>query len=188
MEKITLRNGIRLMAFVFLAMVATGAWISPAAAQNSQPSQGYGISPPQLVDVYAPGQMPAGGIWRVYLEGYDPDGDMERIHAVVSQLEGERWYSQIITLDAGEGGHFAGYLSLQVPYFNGTSTVVVKLTIVDHAGNKSESREERVRIGYTSNETLPEKWLAVAGNRIANLFFKVRDPYWDNSNDVNYRP
>ena len=172
---ITPRLSARLKMAVFgiLFLLAQGC---ASVYYAPKPANCCGPNPPLFQDAYAPARINSGAIWRVYIDGYDPDADMKDLYIEVSQLEGERWYKQFLPLPAGLQQHFRGYLSLRIPYFNGTSTVLMKVMIRDWGGHKSPVIEQKVEIGYAGQDILPQRWADAANNEIGAVHFKVRDP------------
>ena len=82
-----------------------------------------------------------GGIWKIYIEAEDPDGDMFRIASVVHQPGYGYYATDWIILKAQYRKHFKGYLqwntfgSMQLREW---THITLKVSVLDKAGNESK--------------------------------------------------
>lgn len=97
---------------------------------------------PVITNAYAVEKGYYGTVWRVYLEAYDPDGDMWRIAAVADQLGYGRYTPDWIQVKSPYRKEFKGYLqwntfSSKTNYLREWTQVTLTISIFDRAGNES---------------------------------------------------
>ena len=138
-----------------------------------------GGEPPVILDFYGSESVRPGATWKVFLEGTDPDGDIQSIIAQLSQ-PGIGYYPTDFTYIKGadrEG--FVGYLILRTPrdYNLLQEYVEVKLSLMDCEGNKSEAVSLTLRFdnksGYGSQE-VPEKWQDADKRKLGTIMVEIR--------------
>ena len=140
-----------------------GAKEAPAGAQ------------PAFEDSFAVSSVWPGQDWHIYVKGSQPDGQMDYIWVVVSQLGGNMWYNDIIRLKGDNRKHFEGYITLPIPRFfpkRSWEYVTVEMRIKDTAGRYSEKRVHELEIGSPTKEVLPTEWRSVANQELGTIFFR----------------
>jgi hypothetical protein len=83
-----------------------------------------------------------GYVWKIYLEGEDPDGQMLRIASVVDQPGNGRYPTDWIYLKPQYRNHFKGYIqwntfSSKTGELREWTQITLTVSILDKAGNKS---------------------------------------------------
>jgi hypothetical protein len=83
-----------------------------------------------------------GYIWKIYIEGEDPDGDMLRIASVVDQVGYGHYPTDWIYLKSPNRKYFKGYLqwntfSSRASRLEEWTQITLKVSVIDKAGNES---------------------------------------------------
>ena len=98
-------------------------------------------SAPVITFAWAQERIRQGEDWRIFIAATDPDGDMYRIYCRIEQLGGQGYRPDISNIKKGMEGQLTGYLVLrthsQQDFFG--LYLTLKLTILDRAGNESQS-------------------------------------------------
>ena len=165
------RQGQKLPLWLGLVLVLIAA-CSPVVPAGPPPDAQLPGNSPQLLDSFAVSVLRSGQTWQIFVEGNDPDGDMKDIWVVASQLGGNMWSNQFITLKGEDRRRFMGYLAMPTPgnwRFSGWETVRVEVHIRDYAGLHSESRTHEVVIGSAAPEPTPAKWNEAARHRLGTI-------------------
>lgn len=158
--------------FLFLSGCAPVSWV-PAQAPESQ-AIGVGQAP-RLEDGFAVSSLWGGQTWRIFLRGSDPDGDMEYLWVVITQL-GKHSETQLVHLKGPDRAGFSGFLALNTPSWLRTWDFVrVEVRIRDRAGNLSDKATFEAQIGFAPREGLPAQWTDATRNHLGTLFFQFRD-------------
>jgi hypothetical protein len=132
-----------------------------------------GPNPPLFEDSSALSSIWDGQMWKIFIEGSDPDGDMQHIWVVVTQYGGNMWSNHSVPLTGENRSHFSGYLALYTPRLRqGWERVRVDMKIRDEAGHYSNERSQEVMIGASPGGVIPEKWRPAAQNRLGTIFFE----------------
>jgi hypothetical protein len=96
---------------------------------------------PRLEATFANATIPPRSLWRIYLKGTDPDGDMQFIQVLVTLP----WDSSPIRLplEADHNQSVSGYVSLDTMHLMDFSPWWIRLnvTLEDRAGNRSRIAE-----------------------------------------------
>ena len=133
----------------FISLFLTLAFFVPCQgwAQALFPSnEGRGVKPgthaPIVTHSFAVEQGPYGYIWKIYIEGDDPDGDMFRIASVVDQVGYGHYPTDWIYLKREYGQHFRGYIqwntfSPAASYLMEWTQITLKVSVFDKVGNES---------------------------------------------------
>lgn len=159
--------------FLLLLTALFLAGSAHSAPPTNPPSNSHS---PEIEDSFAVSSLWGGDIWRVFVQGSDPAGDMKYIWAEITQV-GSKNSSEIVPLKGDARRRFSGYLALYTPhYLRSWETVKVEIRIRDEAGNYSNVRTHEVTIGAPTKEGIPEKWAQAAQNRIGTIFFDFERP------------
>jgi len=83
-----------------------------------------------------------GYIWKIYIEGEDPDGDMLRIASVAVQTGHGSYATDWIFLKPEYQKHFKGYIQWNTfgaydGYLREWTNITLKVSVFDKAGNES---------------------------------------------------
>jgi hypothetical protein len=83
-----------------------------------------------------------GYIWKIYLEGEDPDGEMLRIASVVDQPGYGHYPTDWIYLKPGFQKHFKGYIQWSTFSSKGIALkegdqIILRVSVIDNLGNES---------------------------------------------------
>ena len=111
----------------------------------------HGKNPPVIGQSFASDRLNPGGLWKIYLQASDPDGDMEAILAAVDQ-PGIGAYPASITRIKGENGkELSGYIFLNTSGqrdddFLDNQELEVSVQIRDKAGHTSKPITHKVLI------------------------------------------
>ncbi len=171
--QITIKAALLLLFLAFTASCSSMGSYSgvytptiPPAAAASAPGH-----PPQILDSFAVSSLWQGQMWRIFVQGEDPDGDMDHLWVFVTQV-GQKTANDIIVLKGNDRRAFAGYLALNTPRRIGLwETVRVEIKIKDRAGNYSPVRIHEALIGSPTTEAIPSKWAQFDDRRLGNIFF-----------------
>lgn len=157
-----------LVLAMFFGCASTGG---PKAWEPGVPP---GPHPPKIEGAFAVSSMWMGKIWEIYIEGSDPDGDMDYIWAEVSQLGGHMWDQHLIRLKGPDQSRFKGVITLPTPSFQSRKIweiLRVTLRIRDRGGHYSDPVTLEVELGKPTQEPIPESWLEVRKKRLGVIFF-----------------
>ena len=110
-------------------------------AQTAVPG-GPGSSPPVITHWFAADKGIYGSAWQIYLEAEDPDGDMARIAAVVTQVGYGYYPTNWTNLSGTDGKSLKGYLqwntfSSEAGHMPEWTQITVAVTVIDRSGNQS---------------------------------------------------
>ena len=97
---------------------------------------------PIITHAFAVEKGKYGYIWKIYLEGEDPDGQMLRIASVVDEPGAGRYPTDWIYLNPQYRNQFKGYLqwntfSSHVAYMPEWTQITLRVSVLDKAGNES---------------------------------------------------
>ena len=164
----------RLAGAMIFALVAAFSLSSCASMSGVVPRAipGEAGSPPVLEDVFAPRYLFAGQIWKIYVAGHDPDGDMKDFWVRVTQHGGNEYSDQFVPIRGAEKGRFSGYLALYTPTWleaEGYTEVTAEIHVRDARGNYSAMRTVNVRINGGGSEAVPERWQGA--RQLGTIFF-----------------
>jgi hypothetical protein len=151
-------------AWMVIALVGAGAMAGPGAAPGA----------PRIDDRFAVSSLWQGQIWKIFVSGSDPDGDMDYIWLQVSQLGGNMWDNHLVRLHGANQSSFSGYISFPTQNYTlrrGWETVRVEMRIRDRAGHYSAPVTLEVEIGSPTRQAVPEKWARVANNQLGTVIF-----------------
>jgi len=120
---------------IVLALAFLG--VSPDWAQPKQAKRG-----PMIAHAFAVEKGKYGYIWKIYIEGDDPDGQMLRIASVVDQPGYGRYPANWTYLKPEYQKHFKGYIqwntfSSKAPTMREWTQITLRVSAYDKAGNKS---------------------------------------------------
>lgn len=101
-----------------------------------------GTHAPVITHTFAVDKGYYGYIWKIYIEGDDPDGNMLRIACVVDQVGYGHYPTAWIYLKPEYGKHFKGYIqwntfSSRAGYITEWTRITLKVSIFDRNGNES---------------------------------------------------
>ena len=119
-----------MMALVFVASPPVGAQPKTEAKK------------PIITRAFAVDKGIYGYIWKIYIEAEDPDGDMQRIAAVVDQVGYGHYPTDWIYIKPQYGKSFKGYIqwntfSSKASYLREWTQITLRVSITDKAGNES---------------------------------------------------
>jgi hypothetical protein len=142
----------RLIVILGISCVVAGALGCAVLDERTQQEleAAYGPHPPQWEATYAAEWAEPGAVWRMYLKGTDPDGDMQFIHLWMDVSN--RAFTPIrLTIDPDQRHNLSGYLILQTWEFGPDHSLFViepvrfLVTLEDRAGHRSETVEIYLR-------------------------------------------
>lgn len=139
-----------------------------------EPGPPAGPNPPKIDGAFAVSSMWLGKTCEIFVEGSDPDGDMDYLWAEVSQLGGHMWDQHLIRLKGPDQKRFKGVIEMPTPSFFSRKiweTVRVTLRIRDRAGHYSEPKTLEVELGKPTRETVPDAWKEARQYRLGVIFF-----------------
>jgi hypothetical protein len=102
-----------------------------------------GTHAPIITNAFAVDKGYSGYIWKIYVEGEDPDGEMLRIASVVEQPGVGGYPTDWIYLKPPYQKHFKGYIQWNTFGGSGSSylwewtQITLKVSVFDKAGNES---------------------------------------------------
>ena len=160
------------MILLTLILIPRGALSAPAAPPGPAGHE------PVITDSFAVSSI-WGGPWMVFVEGFDPKGDMIYLWFEVTQLGGHN-QTEIVYLKGQNRRDFSGYVAIYMPdRISGWETVRVEIRAKDAAGNYSEKRTHEVRVGAPTTEGTPDKWRMSTANRLGNIYFPFESDHSD---------
>jgi hypothetical protein len=133
-----------------------------------------GPNPPRIDGTFAVSSMWLGKTWEIFVEGSDPDGDMDYIWAEVSQLGGHMWDQHLIRLKGSDQARFKGVIELPTPSFFSRKiweTLRVTLRLRDRAGHYSDPVTLEVELGAPTRQPVPERWAEARSHKLGTIFF-----------------
>lgn len=132
--------------------------------------------PPVLIDHYAAAVIRPGTTWKIYLEAKDKDGDMVYIATMLYQTGFGYYATDYTRLTGKERKKFAGYIALRTP--PEVSLIQDKFTMEVLVRDRQRNSSEVIKLPLTFNqverEHIPDKWQAVAKNRLGVVVTGVR--------------
>lgn len=151
--------------------------IAPGGVMSAPPEPpGFGGHQPVISDSFAVSSV-WGGPWMVFVEGFDPKGDMIYLWFEVTQV-GNRNQTEIVYLRGEDRRNFMGYVAIHMPTrIRGWETVRVEIRAKDAAGNYSEQRVHEVRVGAPTTQAVPAKWQGASF--LGNIFFPFESDHDD---------
>jgi hypothetical protein len=99
-----------------------------------------GTHAPIITNAFAVDKGYNGYIWKIYIEGEDPDGNMLRIASVVEQPGVGGYPTDWIYLKPQNQKHFKGYIqwnTFGASYLREWTQITLKVSVFDWAGNES---------------------------------------------------
>jgi hypothetical protein len=132
--------------------------------------------PPVLIDYYAAAVIRPGTTWKIYLEAKDKDGDLDYIATMLYQTGFGYYATDYTRLTGKERKEFAGYIALrtapEVSLIHDKFTMEV--LVRDRQRNSSEIIKLPLTFNQVERENIPDKWQAVAKNRLGVLVTGVQ--------------
>ena len=127
----------RILWFLSIALGVLLIGVSQDWAQPKPEKRG-----PIITHAFAVEKGKYGFIWKIYLEGQDPDGQMLRIASVVDEPGVGRYPTDWIYLKPQYRSHFKGYLqwntfSSKAGYMPEWTQITLRVSVLDKAGNES---------------------------------------------------
>jgi hypothetical protein len=110
---------------------------------------------PVLSRSFASAQISPGELWRVYLQAFDPEGDMKAIYCLAEQPGIGAHPVSITRILNDQQGELSGYLYLKTAGATGLNFGALSLTVQtrDQAGNFSEP----VSFSFSFNPRAPQE-------------------------------
>lgn len=117
-------------------------WTQPLFPPREGKEVKPGTHAPIVTRSFAVERGSYGYIWKIYIEGEDPDGDMFRIAATVDQVGYGHYPTDWIYLKREYGQHFRGYIqwntfSPTASYLMEWTQITLKVSVFDKVGNES---------------------------------------------------
>ena len=128
------------MAGLVLTLFLAG-WATVINAQEK--GAPFGKTPPTIMAYFAASELRGGDTWKIYLNAFDPDGDMKYIVASIDQAGMGAYSASYTRIAKGRGKEFSGYVFLNTMAGAAyTSTIFYNLRLTvqiqDRAGNYSQ--------------------------------------------------
>lgn len=151
--------------------------MTPARAMSAPPGPAVpGGHQPVISDSFAVSSL-WGGPWMVFVEGYDPNGDMIYLWFEVNQV-GYPSQTEIVYLKGENRRNFKGYVAIYIPTLTvGWETVRAEIRAKDAAGNYSEKIVHEARVGAPTTEAVPAKWQGASF--LGNIFLSFESDHDD---------
>ena len=131
-------------------------------------------SKPVILDSYAPQNVKAGEVWKIFIKAEDIDGDMKDIVFKISPAGTSFFTYSITPIHEGERGQLAGYLFVKTPPSPYIQGKMFHLTIYirDQEGRQSDPIGLLLHFNGTSETEfeMPEKWQFASSNKIGGIF------------------
>jgi len=137
-------------------------------------AQAQAANAPELLDSFAVSSVWPGQDWHIFVKGADPNGQMDHIWIVVSQLGGNMWSNHVIPLKGDDRKSFSGYINLPIPNFishRGWEYVEIEMKIRGNDGNYSQKRVLELTIGSPAKESIPSEWQSAQNRQLGTIFF-----------------
>ena len=117
-------------------------WTQPLFRYEGGTQVKPGTHAPIITNAFAVDKGQYGYIWKIYIEGEDPDGDMLRIAAVADQAGYGHYPPDWIYLKPANGKHFKGYIqwntfSSRAGFLREWTEITLKVSVFDKVGNES---------------------------------------------------
>ena len=144
------------------------------AGGRSFAAQAQAANAPEFLDSFAVSSVWPGQNWQIYVKGADPNGQMDHIWVVVSQLGGNMWSNHVIPLKGDERKSFSGYINLPIPNFirhTSWEYLTIEMKIRDASGNYSQKRVQELTIGSPTKESVPTEWRSAENRQLGTIFF-----------------
>ena len=124
---------------VFTLFLSGCATVMNAQEKDASP----GKTAPTITAYFAASELRGGDTWKIYLNAFDPDGDMKYIVASIDQAGMGAYSASYTRIAKGRGKEFSGYVFLNTMASAAyTSTIFynlrLTLQIQDRAGNYSQ--------------------------------------------------
>lgn len=131
-------------------------------------------SPPVLEDSFAVSSIPSGAVWNVFVQASDPEGDMDHLWIVVTQL-GKRVITENLVLTGPDRRAFSGYFKVypRGARFSPWENLRVEIRIRDRAGNLSARAEHETQMGFQTREMVPAKWASATRHSLGTILFDL---------------
>lgn len=132
--------------------------------------------PPVLIDYYAAAVIRPGTTWKIYLAAQDNDGDMVYIATTLFQRGFGYYATDYTRLTGKERKEFEGYVALRTPPEESLTQdkFTMEVLIRDRQRNSSEIVKLPLSFSQVQQENTPDKWQAVAKNRLGVLVTEVQ--------------
>ena len=132
--------------------------------------------PPVLIDYYAAAVIRPGTTWKIYLEAKDKDGDMAYIATMLYQAGFGYYATDYTRLTGKERKKFSGYVALRTPSEASLAqdTFTMEVLVRDRQRNSSEIVKLPLTFSQVERENIPDKWQAVAKNRLGVVVTDVQ--------------
>ena len=119
----------------------------------------FGSNPPIIATAFAKKKIQTGDTWRIYINAFDPDGDMKLI-LVSSLLQegGDPYPFSTVKIPKESGDQLSGYVYLTTSPFEDLWNVHLDLTmnIVDRAGHMSLPQHFELTFSHKASEVEPD--------------------------------
>lgn len=120
----------------------------------------YGQNRPAIEVSYADKHITPGDIWRIYLKGSDPDGDLVHIQILMEAPCGPITPIRL-TIGSGQGSSLSGYLTLNTLELGGHvqdlfhGWVYLWVTLEDRAGHLSNTQVFPLYFAFGESQSAP---------------------------------
>lgn len=154
------KNGFRLLPIIAwgIAVIAGCAVVDERSQQ--QLDAAYGPNAPRWEATYAAERIPPGDLWRIFLKGSDPDGDLEFIH-VWMEIPSRPTTPVRLTIDPDQKGRLSGYLLLNSLEFGGriqdlvSGWIRLRVVLEDRARHQSQSADFFLQFSFGASVAPP---------------------------------
>jgi len=177
-----MKTKLIILSILVMGMVAVG-YASGYSQALGSPMRGG--QPPTISSYFAPEQVRYGDPVRIYLAAEDPDGEMLRIAAVVSQLGYGDYTTDWTYLKPGDEKSFKGYLEWNTnsgtPILPENTRITLTISVFDRAGN--ESNEVVLPMLFVSslvpNPPVPASFEQADNHMLGHVMINLRNPIKD---------